>query len=113
MNIGPKQVTLTAGASVDNQFSGEIHEFISRPSVCWYAINGDANGQEVEYSIISGTDVVVSKARCNAQNRIPIWPDDFLQKDEALPGDRLVLQLRNTGAGSHTVSYAVRIEPVA
>jgi len=113
MNIGPKFVDLTAGQSLDNLLAGEVHEIMRQNSMVWFAINGDGTGTDVQYSVISGIDSVVQNARCNTKNAMPVWPDDFLISDAAVAGDRLTVPIRNTGAATRRVFYAVRIEPVA
>jgi hypothetical protein len=114
MNIGPKTRVLAAGENVANLLAGELHEFLRTNSMVWLALNGDANGSEVQFSFISGLETVVSQAEASEIDRAPVWPDDFLISDAGLAGDRLTLQVRNTnGAATRTIRYALRIEPTA
>jgi len=47
----------------------------------------------------------------NANNRIPIMPDDFTLKDIAAPGARPKIRVRNTTAGALTAFWALIITP--
>lgn len=111
--IGPKLRQLAASESIDNLLSGEIDEIIKVPSMVYLAINSE-NATEVIYSFLVGNNAVTVNARASAKNTTPIWPDDFIVSDAALPGDRLTVQIRNTDAvNTNNVFYAVRIEPIS
>lgn len=114
MNIGPKRLVIAAGASIDNLFNAEINEMVTEPSMVYFAFNGDAtNGADLVYSVTVGRENVVTNANCNTLARQPIWPDDFLLSEAALPGDKLTATLRNTDAvNAITLDYAVKIEPM-
>lgn len=100
--------TLTAGSSNVNVLSGSAFEFVKRPSRVRFFAVGDAAG-EMRATIQSGADVFMEESPISRQARMPIVPDDLTVEDIAMPGDRLKLALRNTGAGSNTAFWAVEV----
>ena len=51
-------------------------------------------------------------AMAGLQNRMPLYPDDYLVPDVAGGGERLVIKARNTSGGALTLFYAVRVTPL-
>ena len=112
MPIIQNRVSIAAGVTNDNLLSGSQFEFLPYDASLEFAVNADANGQEVLCDVYSGQDVLMENAPLNSQARIPVYPDDYNLTDVAAAGERLKIRARNTGAGAHVVSFAVRITPL-
>lgn len=103
-----------AGLTVnDNVLAGSQWEFLPFNARLDFGVNGDANGADLKVDIYSGTDVLCEQLTPNAQNRVPIWPDDFNLNDVAAGGERIKIRVRNTNAAARTLFYAVRITQIA
>lgn len=104
--------SINANTTVDNLLSGSQFEFLPWDASLAFAINGDTNGADLRFDVYSGQDVLAENATCNAQNRIPVNPDDFNLRDVAAAGERIKIRIRNTSAAAaRTVFFAVIIEP--
>jgi hypothetical protein len=102
-----------AGLSVnDNIFSGSQFEYLPYNAVLDFGLNGDANGVDLRVDAYSGQDVLMEGASMSAQNRIPVWPDDYQLRDVAAAGERIKVRVRNTNAAARTIYYALRITPL-
>jgi hypothetical protein len=104
--------SIAAGASNNNVLSGSVFEFIKVPSMVRFYAVGDAAG-ELRVTIQSGTDVLLEESPISRQARFPVVPDDLTAEDAAMPGDRLKLAVRNTGAGANNLFWAVDVTPLA
>lgn len=113
MPVIQQRVSIAAGAINDNILAGSQFEFLPFDASLEFGINGDANGQEVLCDVYSGSDVLLENAPLNSQARMPVYPDDYTLTDVAAAGERLKIRARNTGAGAHIVSIAVRITPLS
>lgn len=105
--------TSIAAASVnDNILTGSQWEYLPFNARIEFGLNGDANGADLRVDVFSGTDIVLEGAPMSAQNRIPLYPDDFQLTDFAMAGERLKIRVRNTNAGAaRTIFFSVRINP--
>jgi hypothetical protein len=112
MPIAQGATAVTAGAINSNVLSGEAVEFVERPSRVRVFITAEAAGESrAQFSISSR--IVLVESPVSRQNRPPLVPDDLLLEEIAMPGERLILRLRNTGAGTNTVFWRVEAMPVA
>src|SRR5262249_21563875 len=59
-----------------------------------------------------GLNIVAQDIVPSAQNRIPVFPDDYLGSFGVLPGDRILLSGRETSAAAKTLFFAFRFTPV-
>lgn len=103
---------LAAGAANNNVLAGSAFEFVSRQSIVRFYVVGDAAGA-ARATIQSGSDVMMEESPISRANRFPQAKDDLTAEDVAMPGDRLKLALRNTGAGAIDVFWAVEIYEMA
>lgn len=72
-------------------------------------MTGSAAG--LEASFFAGSQNPMENSRVNAQNRIPVVPDDVVLTDVFVEGgEQLQLTVANTTAGALTVFYRVEIE---
>lgn len=106
--------TSVAAASVnDNVLSGSQFEFLPYNAMLEFGLNGDANGADLRVDVYSGQDVLMENAPMSAQNRIPVYPDDFQLTDVAAGGERIKIRVRNVNAGAaRSINFAVRITPI-
>jgi hypothetical protein len=103
---------LAAGAINVNVLQGSAFEFIKRPSRVRFWVVGNAAG-EPRVTIQSGSEVLMEESPISRANRFPIYDQDLTAEDIAMPGDRLKLQVRNTGAGANDTFWMVEVTPVA
>lgn len=109
MIINQRTVMTANGTSLPLQ--GSIYEFISAPSLVEFGFGADATG--VLVTINAGPDTVAEENPVTVKtiNVVPVYPDDFFS-DQCLPGDRLVIKLRDTSGVARTVMTQVRITPL-
>jgi hypothetical protein len=102
-----------AGLGVnDNVLQGSQFEYLPYNAALAFGLNGDANGADLRVDVFSGQDVLMEAAPMSAQNRIPVWPDDYQLTDVAGGGERLKIRVRNTNAAARTIFWAIRIQPL-
>ncbi len=111
MPVIQKELSVAAGASVDNLLSGSAFEFIRRPSYVSIGLTTSATGAFA--TIQSGADIVAEEFTPAVQTRFPIVPDEFYYNDYAAPGDRLVIRLRNPTGGAIVFRTITQITPTA
>lgn len=92
-----REVSVAAGATNDNLFSGSAYEFANRNRVASVGVTAAATGTFA--TLQSGPDIVAEEFAPVVRTAMPIIPDDFYFNDVMGIGDRLVLRVRNpTGA---------------
>lgn len=102
--------SVAANATVQNVLAGKLFEFASRPSIAKLYATAAAVGLNVSFLI--GTRAIIDDQEVNAQNRMPIIPDDFAASGGALAGERLVVRLRNTTGAAIVAFTRVDLDPV-
>lgn len=93
-----REVSIAAGASNDNLFSGSAYEFANRNRVASIGITAAATGTFA--TLQSGADIVAEEFAPVVKTVMPVIPDDFFFNDVMAMGDRLVLRVRNPTAGA-------------
>src|SRR5713226_3079849 len=109
MAVMSDRQSVGANAVVANVLAGTGHEFIKEPSIVRLFATGSAVG--LNYTLISGDESVVQDQEVSAANRFPVIPDDFVGEAGALPGDRVVVAIRNTTAAAITAFTRVEVVP--
>jgi len=99
-----------ANATSPNVCAGKTAEFVQEPSVVRLFATGEAIG--VFVTMVVGEEVVIDDQEVNAQNRMPISPDDYVCEAGAFPGDRITLRFRNSTAAALDAFSRVEVEPV-
>lgn len=102
--------SVAANSTVQNVLAGKIFEFVGRPSMIQLYATAAATGLNV--SFIIGGRVIVDDQEINAQNRMPIVPDDFLAAGAGIPGERVVVRLRNTTGAAIITFTRLDLTPV-
>lgn len=97
----------------DNVLAGSQFEFAPYNALIEFGLCGDANASDLRVDVYSGQDVITEQLEPNAQNRIPLYPDDFILQDVVRAGERIKIRVRNTSAAAaRTLFHSVRITPV-
>ncbi len=105
------QVSVAAGAINVNVFAGSIWEFPDRNYYGRLAVTGDA-AFALRATVQSGDKTHLEESQISGANRPPILPDDVLISKFPVPrGRRLILKVRNTGAGANTVFWNLHLDP--
>jgi hypothetical protein len=108
------RVTTTnlAANSLAFPLTGQQYEYLPFNARVEFAVV--ANAATVDVSIFSGSDVLQQGGPPTLKTTIvPVYPDDFLLDDVAMAGERLNVQLRETGAVATTdIETVVRITPL-
>lgn len=105
--------SIAASSVNDNVLTGSQFEFAPYNALVEFGLAGDANAADLRVDVYSGQDVITEQLQPNAQNRIPLYPDDFVLQDVVRAGERIKIRVRNTSAaGPRVINYAVRLTPV-
>ena len=106
-------VSVAASSVTDSILSGSQFEFLPYDSALAFGLVGDANAADLRLDVYSGQDVLAENMQPSAQNRIPVFPDDYNLEDVAAAGERIKVRVRNTNAGAaRTLFYAIRVVPI-
>jgi len=111
MPVMTDRQSVAANSVVVNAVAGKLHEFAERPCVVRLYCCASAVGLNV--SLLLGGASKCQDQEINAQNRMPIVPDDFVVEGGLLPGQRIVLSYRNTTGGAITAFSRVDVIPIA
>lgn len=111
MPVIQREVSVAAGASNDNIFSGSAFEFARAAQVVSVGVAQSATGGFA--TITSGGDVIAEEFSPAILTRFPVIPDEMYYNDVMQAGDRLVLRYRNPTGGALTVRAIAQIQPIA
>lgn len=111
MPVMTDRQSVAANATVQNALAGKIGEFAEADEAVRLYATASAVGLNV--SLLIGGVVILDDQEVNAQNRMPLVPDDFVAEAGALAGERLIVRYRNTTAGAITAFTRVEGDPVA
>ena len=91
---------LAAGQSV-NILQGDQYEYLPfNARVQFAVIHNSTATQTADVSVFSGSDVLQQGGPPTIKAVGAVYPDDFLLDDVAAQGERLNVQLRNTGTAA-------------
>ena len=116
IRVDSAAATLVAGASLF-PLVGNQYEFLPFNALVEFAVvgtTGEAATVNLQAVVYSGSDVLQQLGPISLKaGHIPTYPDDFLLNDTSLRGDRLSVNLQNTGTttAANPVSTCVRITP--
>ena len=110
MPLIQNSVSVGAGATNDNVLAGSQFEFMPYNALLEFGLVGSAAGLVLD--VYSGQDTVAESMAPSAQNRVPVFPDDFTLNDVAAAGERIKIRANNPTGGALTLFYAVRITPI-
>lgn len=98
--------------TIDNVLQGSQYEFLPYDAELAFGLNGDANAADLRCDVYSGQDVLMENSEPSAQNRMPVFPDDYSLTDAAGAGERIKIRVRNSNAAARTLFFALRINPL-
>lgn len=101
---------LTANQRVTTVLSGKLHEYADRNYLCRVFATASTVGANMVASI--GTRVFVDDQEVNAQNRMPLVPDDFVAEVIARRGEKIVIGWREAAGGTPTVFTRIELLPI-
>lgn len=110
MPVSTDRQSVAANAVVANALSGKLFEFVTRPSIVRLYATASAVG--LNMTLLVGGVAVISDQEVNAQNRMPLIPDDFVVEAVAPAGTRLLLSYRNTTGAAITAFSRVDVVPI-
>lgn len=111
MPVIQREVSVAAGATNENVFSGSAFEYARGNQVVSLGVAQSATGGFA--TIQSGGDVIAEEFSPAILTRFPIIPDEMYYNDVMGPMDRLVLRYRNPTAGALTVRAIAQIQPIS
>lgn len=101
------QVSIAANSTNENVLSSQLFRTAPVTGLLRLLETGSAAG--LRRSLIVGGQTIVQRGYVNAQNRIPVDPDDQAVKGVAvMEGQEIFLMVENTTAGALT--YTARLE---
>lgn len=103
-------VSVAANVANDNVIAGSQFEIMPYNARLNFGLCGSATGLLAD--VYSGADLVCENFALNANNRIPIQPDDFTLMDVAAVNDRLKVKIRNTTGGALTAFWSIIVTPL-
>lgn len=110
MSVIQREVSIAAGATNDNVFSGSAFEFARQSQVVSVGCAQAATGMFA--TLQSGGDIVVEEFSPAILTRFPIIPDEMYYNDVMASGDRLVLRVRNPTGGAIIFRAIAQISPI-
>jgi hypothetical protein len=110
MPVMTDRQVVAANATVQNVLAGKLAEFLSEASrVALYAT---ASAVGLNYSLLIGGEAILDDQEASSANRFPVVPDDFLAEGGGVPGDRIIVRVRNTTGAGITAFTRVETSPV-
>lgn len=107
MSVIQKEISVAAGATVENALQGSAFEFLSRNSVISAGVTAAATGTFV--TIQSGANIVLEESPTYVQTTFPRIPDEMVYNEVGRAGDRLVFRLRNPTGGAVVMRVVVQM----
>lgn len=111
MSVIMRETSVAANATVDNFVSGSAFEIAVRPVLVSIGMTQSATG--LVMTITSGSDLILEEAPIPIKTTYPVIPDEFFFSDVMMPGERLVIRIRNTTAGALTGRCVVQVNALA
>jgi hypothetical protein len=113
MGLIKNSVSIGAGATNNNVLSGSAFEYVREASNVAIGLLASATG--LLASVSSGSDILLEDGSAidvvRIANQGPIFPDDYILTDVALPMDRLRIAVRNPTGGAITLFFGVKVDP--
>lgn len=107
MPVIQKEISVAAGATVENALQGSAFEFLRRNAIVSIGVTAAATGTFV--TIQSGADIVLEESPAYVLTTFPKIPDEMAYNDVGVMGDRLVVRLRNPTGGAVVMRVLAQI----
>jgi hypothetical protein len=95
-----------AGATTANALTGNPYAVAPFNGVARFYLTAEAAG-ESRVTIYIGARLISPESTISRQARPPLIPDDFFTTAAMRAGEQIVIQHRNTGAGSNNLFWRV------
>lgn len=102
--------SIAADTTSTNRLTGNLNEFLGRPSIVALFVAAAAAG--INAQMLIGAESIIDDEEVSDANVFPRTPDDFLARGGGFQGDRLILRFRNTTAGALVVKWRLEIDPI-
>lgn len=109
MQIG-SVTSLAAGAANDSVLEGTIFEILPSDGVLQFGFTSDAaaaTSTDILIDVIIGLEVVAIGFSPSTAAVPPIFPDHITLQHPGMAGERIILKIRNAGAGARKVWWTV------
>jgi len=103
--------SVAANSTVANVLAGKSQEFLTAPSVIRFGVVAAAVG--LFTTIIVGNEVICEDQEASSANRSPLDPDDYNYEASGMPGDRVIVKLRNSTGAAIIGFTGVKVTPLA
>lgn len=110
MPVMSDRQSVAANAVVTNVLAGKMDEFLREPSRLALYATGSAVG--LNYTLLVGGESAQDDQEVSAANRFPVVPDDFVAEAGGIPGDRVLVRVRNTTAGAIVAFTRLEVNPL-
>lgn len=113
MPLFQRSASIAANSVNENVIAGSQWEFLQFPAEVQFGIVGDTNASDLRVDVYSGADALAEDLEPSAQNRMPIFPDDYTLSDIAVASDRLKIRVRNLAGAARTIFVGLRITDIS
>jgi len=103
------QVSIAANSTNENVIVGNQFEFAPTRAIVEFGLVAAATGLIVD--VLIGSRTIVMSMLPSIANRIPIYPDDYTLRTGIMPGERIIIRVRNTTGGAVVINVAVKYNP--
>lgn len=110
MSVIQREISVAAGATVENAIAGSAFEFLRRNSIVSVGVTAAATGTFV--TLQAGADVVLEESPPMVQASFPRIPDEMAYNFAGVGGDRLVVRLRNPTGGAVIMRVLLQVAEV-
>ena len=102
--------SVAANTTSTNRLTGNLNEFLGRPSIVALFVTAAATG--INAQLLIGAESIIDDEEVSDANLFPRTPEDFLARGAGFQGDRLILRWRNTTGGALVVKWRLEIDPL-
>jgi hypothetical protein len=110
MNVIQGTQATAAGATTANALTGNPYAVAPYDGWARFSLTAEAAG-ESRVTIYVGPRLIAPESSISRQARVPLIPDDVFTSAPMRRGEQIVIQHRNTGAGSNTLFWRVDFKP--
>ncbi len=103
-------LSVAANATTGNIFAGNVFEFVQFASIVKIYLVAAAVGMNAD--VLVGNESYLNDQEISGANRFPIRNEDLTVELGALPGERIVVRLRNTTGAAVITNSLVEVQPV-
>lgn len=110
MAVLQKKLTVANGQTSPNVFAGTEYEFLGRAAQITLSCVDGTSGKTAEVTWTSGSILLIDGAQFKAGTDFPVIPDNVLDAEQILPGNRNVLTFHNPQSTGSDTSIWYRLD---